>query len=310
MTTTPPPPDAVASFVPTWPVDLRRTLGPMARRPAMLLGPDGVSRATQTPDGPATAHVRVDRDGVVHLRAWGPGARWCADGLASLVGADDDAASFDTVATAHPLVADLARRMPGLRFPRTRSVFEALVPAIIEQKVIGHEARRSYARLVRRLGTPAPGPGAALGLVVPPTAATWVDTPSWVFHQAGVERKRADTVRVAATYAHRLDEAAALSRLDAFERLTALPGIGAWTAAEVAQVALGDGDAVSVGDYHLPDTVACALAGEARADDARMLSLLEPFRPHRARVIRLLEAAGIGAPRFGPRMARHPIAHL
>jgi 3-methyladenine DNA glycosylase/8-oxoguanine DNA glycosylase len=138
----------------------------------------------------------------------------------------------------------------------------------------------------------------------------WADTPSWVFHQCGVERRRADTVRVAATYAARLDDAVTLPRDDALARLTALPGVGVWTAAEVAQVALGDADAVSVGDYHLPNTVAWALAGEARADDNRMLELLEPFRPHRARVIRLLEAAGIAAPKFGPRMPLHPIAHL
>ena len=39
-----------------------------------------------------------------------------------------------------------------------------------------------------------------------------------------------------------------------------------------------------------------------------MLELLEPFRPHRGRVIRLLEAAGIAAPKFGPRMAVNEFA--
>ena len=67
--------------------------------------------------------------------------------------------------------------------------------------------------------------------------------------------------------------------------------------------ALGDPDAVSVGDFHLPNVVAFALAGEPRADDARMLELLEPWRGHRARVIRLLEASGIQAPKYGPRLS-------
>jgi 3-methyladenine DNA glycosylase/8-oxoguanine DNA glycosylase len=303
-------PDAAVTFRPWWPVDLGRTLGPMARWPAMRVGGDGVWRATLTPDGPATSHLRVDGDGVVHMRAWGPGASWAAHGLPTLVGADDDVSGFAAVAGTHPLVRDLCRRMPGLRVPRTRQVFEALAPTIIEQKVQGHEARRSYARLVRRLGQPAPGPGRALGLFVPPAPDAWAATPSWVFHRAGIERRRADTVRVAASYARRLDEAAALSIPEARARLTALPGIGQWTAAEVAWIALGDADAVSVGDYHIPNTVAWALAGEARADDARMLELLEPFRPHRGRVIRLIEAAGIGAPRFGPRMPLNSIAGL
>ncbi len=230
--------------------------------------------------------------------------------MPSLVGADDDVDGFAEVASRHPLVADLARRMPGLRMPRTRQVFEAIVPVVIEQKVTGREARRSYARLVRKLGRPAPGPGAALGLVVPPPAEVWAATASWVFHRAGVERRRADTIRVAATYARRLDEAASLPLEDAKTRLTALPGVGAWTAAEVAQIALGDADAVSVGDFHIPNTVAWALAGEARGDDERMLELLDPFRPHRGRVIRLIEAAGIGAPKFGPRMPINSIAGL
>jgi 3-methyladenine DNA glycosylase/8-oxoguanine DNA glycosylase len=93
-------------------------------------------------------------------------------------------------------------------------------------------------------------------------------------------------------------------------RLESLPGVGPWTAAEVALRALGDVDAVSVGDYHLPNLVAFALAGEPRADDARMLELLEPYRGQRARVIRLLETSGIGAPRYGPRMAPREIAAI
>jgi 3-methyladenine DNA glycosylase/8-oxoguanine DNA glycosylase len=86
-------------------------------------------------------------------------------------------------------------------------------------------------------------------------------------------------------------------------RLRAYPGIGPWTAAEVTLRALGDPDAVSVGDFHLPNVVAFALAGEPRGDDARMLELLEPWRGHRARVVRLLEAGGIEAPKYGPRYA-------
>jgi 3-methyladenine DNA glycosylase/8-oxoguanine DNA glycosylase len=73
-------------------------------------------------------------------------------------------------------------------------------------------------------------------------------------------------------------------------------------------VALGDADAVSVGDYHLPNTVAFALAGEARADDERMLELLAPFAGHRGRVVRLIEGSGITAPRRGPRMRLRAVA--
>jgi 3-methyladenine DNA glycosylase/8-oxoguanine DNA glycosylase len=88
---------------------------------------------------------------------------------------------------------------------------------------------------------------------------------------------------------------------DAARRLFAVPGIGAWTVAEIAQRALGDADAVSVGDYHLSQFVGWALAGRP-VDDDGMLELLEPWRPHRYRVVRLLECSGFAKPRFGPRL--------
>jgi len=293
---------------PPLPVDLRLTLGPLRRGrldPSMRFEPGGVWRATRTPAGPVTTHLRSrPADGTVTIRAWGPGAEWALETFPALVGAEDTEDGFDP---GTGVVADLHRRLRGLRISRSGAVVEALVPSILEQKVVGLEARRSYARLVRGLGEPAPGPGAA-SLMVPPPAKVLAATPTWTFHRAGVERKRADAIRRACSYAARLEETVDMSPEDARRRLTALPGIGPWTAAEVAIVALGDADAVSVGDYHLPNQVAWALAGEARADDARMLELLEPWRGHRGRVIRLIVMGAGAAPRYGPKMPLRTIA--
>src|SRR5204863_6960126 len=220
---------------------------------------------------------------------------WMLDAVPGLVGADDGEDGFEPH---HPVVAQLRRRLRGLRIGRSKAVAEALVPTVLEQKVQGIQARRSYHRLVRALGERAPGPAP---LLLPPPPERIAALPYHAFHRFNVERRRAETVRLAARHARRLEETAAMSHADATRRLRALPGIGAWTAAEVSLVALGDADAVSVGDYHLPNHVAWALAGEARADDARMLELLEPFRPQRARVVQLLVAGGWRAPRYGPR---------
>ncbi|MGI9023459.1 MAG: DNA-3-methyladenine glycosylase family protein [Acidimicrobiales bacterium] len=286
------------------PVDLGLTLRPLRRGgldPSMRIGPDGVWRATRTPAGPVTTLLTAE-GARVSARAWGPGAQWALDALPDLVGASD---IDDDFAPRDPVVADLRRQQRGLRISRSAAVVEALVPSILEQKVVGLEARRSYAGLVRSLGEPAPGPGK---LLLPPAPATLAATPTWAFHRFGIEAKRADTVRVACSYAARLEEVTAMALADAYRRLTALPGVGPWTAAEVAIVALGDADAVSVGDYHLPNLVAWAMAGEARADDARMLELLEPYRGHRGRVIRLIVSGGPRPPRFGPRMPLRSIA--
>jgi len=271
----------------------------------MRIGPDGAWRATRTPAGPTTVQLTVaPADRSVTMRAWGPGAGWALDHLPDLVGAADDAHGF---APGAGVVADLHRRLPGLRIGRSGAVMEALVASILEQKVVGLEAHRSYARMVRSLSEPAPGPGPC-GLMVPPDPSVLASTPSWAFHRFGVERRRAETIRRACSYAARLEETVDMAPADARRRLTAIPGVGAWTAAEVALVALGDADAVSVGDYHLPNQVAWALAREPRADDARMLALLEPWRGHRGRVIRLIGAGAGSAPRYGPRMPLRSIA--
>ncbi|HEV8489754.1 MAG TPA: hypothetical protein VGQ58_08220 [Candidatus Limnocylindrales bacterium] len=288
------------------PLDLGLTLGIHAHGPAdPTIRSEGgwVIRATRTPDGPATVALHV-HDGRLEAEAWGPGADRALAAVPALVGHQDEPARLGAP---RGLVAELARRMPGLRIGRTGSVFEALMPAILEQKVTGTEAFNAYRALVFAFGEPAPGP---FRLMLAPAAGTIARLPYFAFHPLGVERRRADTLRIAATRASRLEEAADLPLEMAYRRLRALPGVGPWTAAEVGLRALGDPDAVSVGDYHLPSLVSWALAGESRADDARMLELLEPFRGQRARFVRLLEASGIRAPRYGPRMAPRSIAGI
>ena len=118
----------------------------------------------RTPDGPVTIHLERQADEVVG-EAWGPGAEWSLEHLPGLFGEQDDATGLVPV---HDVVRDAHRRHPGFRIARTGLVVEALVPAVIEQKVTGQEAFGGQRRLVRRYGTPAPGPGAELGLVVRP----------------------------------------------------------------------------------------------------------------------------------------------
>jgi 3-methyladenine DNA glycosylase/8-oxoguanine DNA glycosylase len=191
--------------------------------------------------------------------------------------------------------------------PRTGLVTERLVPVVLEQKVTRPEARRAYQRLARELAEPAPGP---LGLTLPPEPARIAELPYFAFHPLGVERRRAELLREVGRRAAWIDAAADLPLDAARARLELLRGIGPWSVAEVARTALGDADAISVGDYHVPNLVAWVLAREPRGTDERMLELLEPFRPHRGRVQRLLQVAGFHAPAFGPRMEVRAIDRL
>jgi 3-methyladenine DNA glycosylase/8-oxoguanine DNA glycosylase len=233
---------------------------------------------------------------LVSAAAWGGGASWLLAALPDLLGASDDPAAFHP---AHPRLRDLLMRLSGLRISRTTRVLEALVPAVLEQKVVGVEAHRAWRRLVTWYGSPAPGPAPA-GMRVVPAPVTWQTIPSWDWHRAGVEAVRARTIANAASVAGRLEAICGLAADDADRMLRSLPGIGPWTSAEVRQRACGDADAVSIGDYHIPALVGWNLTGRI-TDDAGMLELLAPYAGQRYRVTRLIELGGYGPPRRGPR---------
>ncbi len=274
-----------------------------ARDPAYRTDASGaVWRTVLAPAGPGTLRVtaRPAAGGGtrVSAAAWGPGAAWLLETLPSLLGAEDDQAGFAPV---HPLLREMSGRHPGARVGRSGRVLEALIPAILEQKVVGAEARRAWRYLLHHFGQPAPGP-APDGMRVFPEAATWARIPSWEWHRAGVEPVRGAAIAGAALAAARLEEITALAASEADRRLQSLPGVGPWTSAEVRQRACGDADAVSVGDYNLPAAVGWALAGRV-VDDAGMLRLLAPYAGHRYRATRLVELSGTRPPRRGPRLA-------
>jgi len=284
--------------------------------PCARLTSDELWWACRTPDGPATLHLRQSGDRLV-ATGYGPGKDWVIEQSDAIAGLRDDVSGFDEIAARNPVVKEAWRRKQGLRMARTGRVFLHLLPTIFAQKVTGMEAIRAYTKTVRHFGEPAPGPQR---LTLPPDPESIRNTPYWVFHPFGVEAKRADTLRRAAVEAARLE--AAPDAAAATVRLTAIQGIGIWTAAEVTRLAYGDPDAVSVGDYHIPHHVVHALTGAPRAGsreagpgqlsaaDVRMLELLEPFRGHRGRVCQLLLATTGGAPRFGPRMPVRSFAHF
>jgi 3-methyladenine DNA glycosylase/8-oxoguanine DNA glycosylase len=285
------------------PLDLVATTFPLRQGlddPTMRVVRGEVWRALRTRDGPATLHLRLD-GGELVASAVGPGADAALDLAPRLAGLDDDPAALQPL---HDAVAQARRRSPGLRLTAGTAVADAVVWVVIAQKVVGFDARRAYRDLVRRLGEPAPGDQR---LLLPPDPARVAREPYWTFHECNIERRRATVVLNAALRAPALNALAELPAAQARERLQSLPGVGPWTAAEVTAVSHGDPDAVPLGDYHVPNVVAYALAGEPRADDARMLELLEPYAGQRGRVIRLLMSGGRGAPRYGPRLSRQDI---
>jgi 3-methyladenine DNA glycosylase/8-oxoguanine DNA glycosylase len=278
------------------------TLSPQRRGPGdpcYQLVDGAIWRTSLLPSGPVTARLTKSAPSTVDCEAWGDGANEYVAQLPAMLGVHDDAGGF---APEEPTIAAAHRRVPHLRLGRTNRVLEALVPAVLEQRVAGKDAFRAWRLLVTKFGTPAPGPAPAR-MRVPPAADVWRRVPSWEFHLANVDPGRARTLVGCAQRADALERLSARAPEDARSALTTLPGVGVWTAAEVAQRAWGDADALSIGDYHLSNVVGSTLLGH-RIDDDEMVELLEPLRPHRYRAVRLLEVSGMARnPRFGARQA-------
>jgi len=275
------------------------TLSPLRRGrgdPCYHDAADGaIWRTTLMGSGPVTARITKSAPDTVECEVWGTGATEFVESLPALLGADDDASGFTPT---EPTIAAAHRSVPHLRLGRSGRVLEALVPAILEQRVYGMDARRAWRALVTKFGSPAPGPAPA-HMRVPPPGEVWRRVPSWEFHRANVDPGRARTIVGCAQRADSLERLCARAPEDARTALMSLPGVGIWTAAETAQRAFGDADALSVGDYHLASMVGWRLLGHP-IDDPAMEELLEPLRPHRHRAVRLLEVTG---PAHAPRRA-------
>lgn len=298
--------EAAGQWSAPYPVDLDLVLAPFQRGaddPTARRDGDGSWwRAVRTPDGPATLHLSATATGAgaeVAARAWGPGADWACASVPRLLGFGDDPSRFALDALPVHLREHGRRVLDRWRVPASGLVLDALVPAVLEQKVTGIAARRALRAMLRQAGEHAPGPRRLLLL---PSPEALVHVPSWTWHAWGVEPFQARTIVRAAQRARRVEECAALPLAEARSRLAALPGIGGWTVAEVASRALGDPDAVSFGDYHLAAGVVYAFTGARDGDDDAMARLLEPFAGHRFRVQRIVETSGIRRPARGPRM--------
>jgi len=257
----------------------------------------------RTPAGPVAFRARSSGDRLT-VEAWGAGAGWIVDRLPLLAAHGDDPRPlrFD-----HAVLDETNRRHPGVRHGATGLVVDALLGRVLGQRVLAVEAGRSWKALCRELGGPAPGP---LELLLPPDPDRVVEQPTWWFHQRGIERSRARTLVAVARHARRLAEVVDLPLPEAYARMRAVPGLGPWTVNGVARVALGDPDAIVVGDYWISHAVCSFLTGRSRGSDEEMLALVARWTGQRGRVERLVGLSGHRVQRFGPGIRTPRIASM
>ncbi len=242
-------------------------------------------KASRTPEGLVTVELlELAGEGQVVVRAFGDGAGYAVARAAAWVRGRPDLPPF--VPPPGPL-AKAASEHRALVLPRCPFPGDLHLSLILQQRVTYAEAVRSHHQLARRYGERAPGP---FELVVFPDYRALRAVPSHEFRRLGVDEKRRVAMLEAARLRERIDR---LEELEALRRyLLAIPGTGPWTAENLLAHGFGDADAVPPGDVHLPHQVCFALAGEPYGSDERMFELLEPYRPHRARIVRLVWMAG------------------
>lgn len=252
--------------------------------PTMYVAAGDVWRSSWTPAGSVTLHLRELDDEVI-VEAWGDGADWALEHAPGLVGLHDRLDGFD--ASFHPALQQICEELAGFRLPRTYNIIEALLWAVAMQGPSVFEAQRAYRQLVMALGRPAPGPRE---LRTPPEPAALAGATSYDLHTYGFERERADILLRIGAQSHRLEELQSLDVQQVRQNLSTIDGLSEGSIESAMLIAMGDADATPTGDQRRSREVGRVLAGEPHADDSRMLELLEPWRGHRGRVIRLIEA--------------------
>ena len=295
-------------------IDLRATMKPIGvypRDPTTRWTANSFAKAVLTPEGSGTMLLEWDGKGTTTVEAWGSGADWLVERAPHWVGLHDDLDGFDPAL--HPKIAEWSRRHSGIRLPAAGVIWQELLLVLLGQRVTSDEAVKSWARMVYAWGAPAPGP---CELRLPPTPEVVASKTYVELHRFNVERRRADAILLAARRANRLEEAAAMAPADARVRLSALPGLGEWTATSVITATHGDPDTIVLRDYGLPTMVNYAFTGDARrvpADeggDEIMCRHLAPWAGHRQRIVRLLYTVGVSVPRRGPRSFNPDIRRL
>ena len=185
-----------------------------------------------------------------------------------LLGLDQDVASFQAFAQREPVLRKTVRRYPGFRPPLAPDPFEALVSSITAQQVSLHSAFAVRSRLIERFGEPAEH------AVAFPTRERLARAREEELAALGFSRRKAEYVLGIARADLDFDELGRLPDKEVKARLTALRGLGEWSADWFLARYLGRPEAWPAGDLGLRKAV---LAFYPEVTDVRAAG--ERFRP-------------------------------
>lgn len=265
--------------------------------------PERLRLALHTPAGPA-AVVFEHRDNGIHAETLGDGGDWLIEFLPALLGVGFQPPEFDGPAK----LRTIAKRFQGMRIPVLPAITLRLAQLILQQLISFKDACSGWRNLVRRFGTPVPDQD---GLWFPPKPEVLRRLVSHQFIECDILPQHGRRIVEVMRYGRKLEQIWNAGRDpekadEVCEVLEKVRGIGPWTIGFLRGAGLGDGDAVVVGDYGHPKHVSYFFNGRENpdADDAEMLRLLEPCRPHRYYTLSLLILGAPAPPRRSPRGKR------
>jgi DNA-3-methyladenine glycosylase II len=167
------------------------------------------------------------------------------------------------------------------RAGRPNDHYGALVRSIVGQQLSTRAARAIYGRLTERYGGRTPTPEEVLA-----------DDPDAMRTAAGLSHAKVRYLRSLATAVLdgtlRLDELESLTDEEAIAQLTAVKGIGTWSAQLYLMFHLGRPDVVAAGDLGIRKAVMLRYSLDALPDEATVTRIAEPWRPYRTLACRYL----------------------
>lgn len=170
---------------------------------------------------------------------------------------------------------------PGAGRPDRNDHYGALVRSIVGQQLSTHAARAIYQRLLAHFGGRPPRPQEVLDA-----------DPLELRAAAGLSHAKVGFLRSLAE--HTVSGRLELERLDelpderVIEELTAVHGLGVWSAHMFLMFHLGRPDVMAVGDLGVRRAVERAYGLPALPTPAELLARSEPWRPHRTLACRFL----------------------
>ena len=208
-----------------------------------------------------------------------------------MLGTEQDLAPFYTLAQSDPALTDLALQFRGLHLPRTATLFESLVLAILGQQISAAVARTMRMLLIERFGARAEFDGVTYYAF---------PTPESILASSPAELRTLKLTQRKAEYIHGIAANALepgwadlpyLPDEEIVRRLIALRGVGHWTAQWALVRGLARPDALPLGDLALRRGVSRLWRDGQPVTDAQVETDAQQWRPWRSYATAYLFAA-------------------